>query len=138
MHKNSLNNLKKAKRFDKHPEFINKNGRPEKVLATITDYIEKKYGKRPAKNEVLELLQYIECLPIDKLTEFVKDKAIPVILLAYGRLLLTGDQKELRRVQGAEMINDRIHGRPKQSNEINFGKNESININLKLDRDLEE
>jgi len=108
----------RGKGFKERPENINKKGAPEKVLTSLTDYIEKTYGKKPPKGEVIALMEYIECLAIDKLTEFLKDKQIPVIVQAYGRLLLTGDQKEMRRVQGAEMINDRIHGRPKQATEV--------------------
>ena len=118
MNKNSLDNLKKAKGFDKNPNNINRKGRPREILVTLTEYMEKTYGKRPPKGEVLSLLEYIECLPIEDLKEFIKDDSIPVIVQAYGRLLLSGDPKELRRVQGAELINDRLHGRPKQATEI--------------------
>jgi hypothetical protein len=93
----------------------NPNGRPKSVAVSLTQYIERKYGKRPPKAEVLALMEYIESLSVEHLTEFVKDKGIPAIVQAYGRLLLTGDNKDFRRVQGAEMINDRIHGKPKQT-----------------------
>jgi hypothetical protein len=63
-------------------------------------------------------MEYIESLSVEKLAEFVKDKGIPAIVQAYGRLLLTGDNKDFRRVQGAEMINDRLHGKPKQISEV--------------------
>ena len=104
--------------FQKNPQNINRSGNNKKILTTLTDYIEKTYGKRPPKGEVLSLLEYIECLPVKDLTEFIKDTSIPVIVQAYGRLLLSGDAKEFRRVQGAEMINDRIHGKPKQATEL--------------------
>jgi len=104
--------------FQKNPQNINKKGAPEKVLTSLTEYFESIYGKRPPKGEVLSLMEYVESLSVEKLTAFVNDKTIPAIVSAYGRLLLTGEQKELRRVQGAEMINDRIHGRPKQSTEM--------------------
>lgn len=118
MNKKSLENLKKAKGFDKNPNNINRRGRPREILVSLTEYMEKTYGKRPPKGEVLSLLEYIECLAVEDLKEFIKDDSIPVIVQAYGRLLLSGDPKELRRVQGAELINDRLHGRPKQATEI--------------------
>ena len=118
MPKGDFGNKRNTKGFDKNKQNINKKGPPEKVLTSLTAYIEKTYGKRPPKNEVIQLLEYIECLPIDRLTEFLKDKQIPVIVQAYGRLLLSGEAKEFRRVQAAEMINDRLHGRPKQATEI--------------------
>ena len=104
--------------FDKNKQNINRKGRPRDVLVSLTSHIEKTYGKRPPKGEVLSLLEYIECLAVEDLKEFIKDESIPVIVQAYGRLLLSGDPKELRRVQGAELINDRLHGRPKQATEI--------------------
>jgi hypothetical protein len=107
-----------GKGFEKHPERINKTGLNKKVLTTLTDYIEKTYGKRPPKSEVISLMEYIECLPVNQLTIFLQDKNIPAIIQAYGRLLLSGEQKDLRRVYGAEMLNDRLHGKPKQQTEI--------------------
>ena len=104
--------------FKTNKQNINRKGRPKDVLVSLTSYIEKSYGKRPPKGEVLSLLEYIECLAVEDLKEFIKDDSIPVIVQAYGRLLLSGDPKELRRVQGAEMINDRLHGKPKQATEI--------------------
>ena len=104
--------------FKTNKQNINRKGRPKDVLVSLTSYIEKSYGKRPPKGEVLSLLEYIECLAVEDLKEFIKDESIPVIVQAYGRLLLSGDPKELRRVQGAEMINDRLHGKPKQATEV--------------------
>ena len=118
MPKGDFGNKRNTKGFDKNKQNINKKGAPEKVLTSLTDYFEKIYGKRPPKGEVLSLMEYVESLPIEKLTEFLKDKSIPVIIQAYGRLLLTGEQKDFRRVQAAEMINDRLHGRPKQATEV--------------------
>ena len=108
----------KNKGFDKNPNNINRKGRKKNVLNSLTEYLEKTYGSRPPKGEVQDMLQYIECLAVEDLRNFIKDENIPVIIQAYGRLLLSGDPKELRRVQGAELINDRLHGRPKQATEI--------------------
>jgi hypothetical protein len=105
----------KDKGFDKRPENINRKGRPKPVLMSVMEYLEKEYGKPIPKAESIRLLEYIETLPIVKLSEFVKDQKLPAIVQAYGRLLLTGDQKDMRRVSAAELIKDRVHGRPKQS-----------------------
>lgn len=130
MNQKSLDNLKKAKGFDKNPQNINRTGVNKKTLTALTDYFEKKYGKRPPKGEVLSLMEYIECLPVKDLKEFIKDERIPAIVQAYGCVVLYGDPKELRRVQGAEMINDRIHGRPKQSTEVTGKDGENLVINF--------
>ena len=116
--------------FQKNPQNINRSGKNKKILTSLTDYIEKTYGKRPPKGEVLSLLEYIECLPVKDLKEFIKDEKLPAPLQAYGSLLLTGDAKEFRRVQGAEMINDRIHGKPKQATEVTGRDGESLTINF--------
>ena len=108
----------KNKGFDKNPNNINRKGRKKNVLNSLTEYLEKTYGSRPPKGEVQDMLQYIECLAVEDLRNFIKDENIPVIIQAYGRLLLSGDPKELRRVQGAELINDRLHGKPKQATDI--------------------
>lgn len=104
--------------FRQRPQNINRKGRPKPVAMSLTDYIEHAYGKRPPKDEVRGLMEYIESLPVDRLKVFIQDPQIPVIVQAYGRLLLTGDQKDFRRVQAAEMINDRLHGKPKQTTEV--------------------
>jgi len=116
--------------FQKNPQNINRSGKNKKILTSLTDYFEKIYGKRPPKGEVLSLMEYIECLPVKDLKEFIKDEKLPAPLQAYGSLLLTGDAKEFRRVQGAEMINDRIHGKPKQATEVTGRDGESLTINF--------
>lgn len=107
--------------FKKNPQNINRKGRPKPVLMSVMQYLEKEYGKPIPKAESIRLLEYIETLPIVKLVEFVKDQNLPAIVQAYGRLLLTGDQKDMRRVSAAELIKDRVHGKPKQSVEHSGG-----------------
>lgn len=96
-------------------ETMNPNGRPKNALTSIMEYIEKEYGKPIPKAESIRLLEYIETLPIAELASFVKDDKLPAIVQAYGRLLLTGDQKDMRRVSAAELIKDRVHGKPLQA-----------------------
>jgi hypothetical protein len=105
----------KNKGFDKHPENINRKGAPKKVLRTLMETLKKEYGEPISKTESKDLLIYIETLPVHKLTDFVKDEKIPAIVQAYARLLLTGEQKDLRRVNAAELIKDRNHGKAKQA-----------------------
>ena len=130
MPKGDFGNKRNTKGFNKNPNNINRKGRKKNVLNSLTEYLEKTYGSRPPKGEVQDMLQYIECLPVEDLKNFIKDPNIPVIIQAYGRLLLSGDPKELRRVQGAELINDRLHGRPKQATEITGKDGDSLTINF--------
>ena len=130
MPKGDFGNKRNTKGFNKNPNNINRKGRKKNVLNSLTEYLEKTYGSRPPKGEVQDMLQYIECLPVEDLKNFIKDPNIPVIIQAYGRLLLSGEPKELRRVQGAELINDRLHGRPKQATEITGKDGKDLTINF--------
>ena len=130
MPKGDFGNKRNTKGFNKNPNNINRKGRKKNVLNSLTEYLEKTYGSRPPKGEVQDMLQYIECLAVEDLKNFIKDPNIPVIIQAYGRLLLSGDPKELRRVQGAELINDRLHGRPKQATEITGKDGNDLTINF--------
>ena len=130
MPKGDFGNKRNTKGFNKNPNNINRKGRKKNVLNSLTEYLEKTYGSRPPKGEVQDMLQYIECLAVEDLRNFIKDENIPVIIQAYGRLLLSGDPKELRRVQGAELINDRLHGRPKQATEITGKDGSNLTINF--------
>ena len=130
MPKGDFGNKRNTKGFDKNPNNINRKGRKKNVLNSLTEYLEKTYGSRPPKGEVQDMLQYIECLPVEDLKNFIKDPNIPVIIQAYGRLLLSGEPKELRRVQGAELINDRLHGKPKQATEITGKDGKDLTINF--------
>jgi len=107
----SLKNLDKRKTFKDRPHDINRKGKPDGVVKTLLEQIELKYGKRGSKEDAIKMLEYIETLPVSKLAEFVKDDTIPAIVQAYGRLILTGDGKDFRRVSGAEIVKDRIHGK---------------------------
>jgi hypothetical protein len=108
-------NKRNTKGLDKHPENINRKGRPRHIKFQLLEYIKNTYGESIPKDQSIKLLEYIETLPNVKLAEFVKDQNLPAIVQAYGRLLLTGDQKDMRRVSAAELIKDRVHGKPKQS-----------------------
>jgi len=118
------------KGFDKRPENINKKGQPKKVLTTLMEYLEKEYGKPIPKAESIKLLEYIESLPVVSLANFVKDQNLPAIVQAYGRLLLTGDQKDFRRVSAAELIKDRIHGKVSQKVDLSTDI-KTIKVNIK-------
>jgi hypothetical protein len=101
--------------FRKNPQNINRKGVPKKMLNSMLEYLEKTYGKPISKAEGIRLLEYVETLPTAKLVEFVKDANLPAIVQAYGRLVLSGDQKDLRRVTAAEFLKDRVHGKATQS-----------------------
>lgn len=78
----------KGKGFDKHPEHINKNGRPRK-------------------------LPDLDSLLIDVLGERVNDKeALKSILIGLRKKAIAGD------VRAAELLLDRAYGKLKQQQEL--------------------
>lgn len=109
-------------------ETANPNGRPKRMLTKLMDYFEKEYGKRPPKSEVIELLEYLMCLPSEKLKKMEQDENTPAIIRAYARLLIGGEAKDFRRVQAAEMITDRVHGKAVQTKKIGGLEGEPVTL----------
>ncbi len=101
--------------FRDKPERINKSGANRKTATALIHYIQKQYGIKPLKAEIRTMMEMVESLPAKDLRRFVKDPLLPVIVQNYGKLLLSGNQNDWRRVQGSEILNDRINGKVKQA-----------------------
>lgn len=104
LHSENLIPLKKG-------ETANRRGGPKKALTILTDYVKREYGVVPNKGEIRDMMNYIESLPVKQLRKFIKDPLIPACVAAYGELILTGRPAAMRKVQGSEMLNDRINGK---------------------------
>jgi hypothetical protein len=102
----------------------NPNGRPKRVITNLMEYIRETYGITPGKAEIRSLMEYIESLPIKKLKLFIKDENVPANVVAYGELILTGKQSAYRKVQGSEILNDRLNG--KVSTKVDLQSTESL------------
>lgn len=111
MAKGDFGNKRNTNGFDK----TKKGGRPKKVIKTLLEYVREKYKVNVGKSEMQELKSMVECMPPDELKDFVQDPKVPAAVQAYGRLILTGDSKDFRRLQGAEILSNRVHGTPKQT-----------------------
>lgn len=114
-----------------------KGGRPKKVINTLLEYVKEKYKVKVCKSEMQELKSLVEGMPPEKLKEFVQDPEIPAAIQAYGRLILTGDSKDFRRLQGAEILSNRVHGTPKQTMQHTIKEPETIDYSKYTDAELE-
>jgi hypothetical protein len=68
------------------------------------------------------------CLPSEKLKKMEQDENTPAIIRAYARLLIGGEAKDFRRVQAAEMITDRVHGKAVQTKKIGGLEGEPVTL----------
>jgi hypothetical protein len=106
--------------FRDKPDRINKTGKNRKTATAIVAYMKREYGIKPLKAEIRDMMEMVESLPAKELRKFVKDPLIPVIVQNYGKLLLTGNSYDFRRVQGSEILNDRINGKVKQQVDLSL------------------
>ena len=105
MNKRQENNNKKQKKFDprqniigkgfdKHPEHINRKGRPKKVVNLINQQL-KENGYEPlTKAQMTEAIQILLNLPVDKVEEIAslkvdKTKSFPVFVKLISKFLLS-------------------------------------------------
>jgi len=82
------------KGFDKHPEHINRKGRPRKVVNLINQQL-KENGYEPlTKTQMTEAIQILLNLPVDKVEEIAslkadKTKYFPVFVKLISKFLLS-------------------------------------------------
>jgi len=105
MNKRQENNNKKQKKvdtrqniigkgFDKHPEHINRKGRPRKVVNLINQQL-KENGYEPlTKAQMTEAIQILLNLPVDKVEEIAslkvdKTKSFPIFVKLISKFLLS-------------------------------------------------
>lgn len=83
-----------GKGFDKHPEHINRKGRPKKVVNMINQQL-KENGYEPlTKAQMTEAIQILLNLPINKVEEIAslkadKTKSFPVFVKLISKFLLS-------------------------------------------------
>lgn len=124
-HKNIQNHPNAGKAaFDKHPENINKEGRPRKLLSHLNAELKAKGYERVTSSQVIEAMEYLLNLPEDEIKAIAEDLERPYFFRKVAARMGTK--------QGYEMIQDtldRVHGRAAQTHEIHINK---------LGKDLEE
>jgi hypothetical protein len=119
----SLKNLKPAwKKGDPSP---NAKGRPRKVFTDLA----KKYqaeGYPPVKaRDIAEAYEVLIGLPQDKLIEIMKDESQPILFKIVIKSLVGN-----RGLEAIETMLDRVHGKPKQVNELSGAVDSNVVINI--------
>lgn len=102
-----------GKGFEKHPERINKKGRPRKLVGTVSKELESK-GIKPASNQQIRdiFMQFVN-MPESELKEVIADKEQPML----NRIVV----KAMLDNKGFEVIKDlveRAHGKAKEHHEV--------------------
>jgi hypothetical protein len=112
MNKKSLNNLNKRKSFDKHPEFINKNGRPRRFVSTVIKELELLGIEKVKPSQVIDLYETLLNCTIEKLTELANDVNAGWEVRQTAKYMIKFPEKAWKEMK------DRVHGLPKQQTEI--------------------
>ena len=122
---NKLDNLKKAKGFDVHPENINKNGRPPMLLTVMMRELREAGYERVSPSNIIEAYELLLGLDEEKLREIVNDKDKPMLVRIVSKQMLSTKGAEI-----LEKMMDRAHGRAKTSADITTG-GEKLNTTSK-------
>ncbi len=99
----------------------NPNGRPKKLLTQFKDI-----GYTPS--QVNDTLQVLLAMGIDELKQIAADEAHTALERIVAGSIVNGHSK--RSLYNLMSILDRAHGKPKESQEHNFGDGASFTLNL--------
>lgn len=122
-HGGAVNRLEKG-------ESGNPNGRPPRLLSTITAELKAKGYERATANQVADAFETLMNVPQNELADMVKDEKAPMSLRIVGKAMLTAKGWEV-----LQAMLDRAHGKAKQ--QIEHGGSITIPapiINLAHDR----
>ena len=92
----------------------NPNGRPPRLLSTITAELKAKGYERATANQVADAFETLMNVPQDELAKMVKDEKAPMSLRIVGKAMLTAKGWEV-----LQAMLDRTHGKSKQSVDLN-------------------
>lgn len=101
-----------AKKFRKG-ESGNPDGRPPKLLSTITAELKSKGYERATANQVADAFETLMNVPQNELADMVKDEKAPMSLRIVGKAMLTAKGWEV-----LQAMLDRAHGRAKQQMDV--------------------
>ncbi len=121
-----LDNLKKAKGFDKLPDNINRNGRPRKLVSDVIKELENQGIKPVTKQEIQDVYMRLINLTIPDIEAKVKDNKQPALVRIVGKAILSGKGYEV-----IERMLDRSIGKPDSKTDITTN-NKDINTNITL------
>ena len=88
----------------------NLDGRPPKLLSTITAELKAKGYERATANQVADAFETLMNVPQNELADMVKDEKAPMSLRIVGKAMLTAKGWEV-----LQAMLDRAHGKAKQA-----------------------
>lgn len=87
----------------------NPEGRPPRLLSTITAELKAKGYERATANQVADAFETLMNVPQDELAQMVKDEKAPMSLRIVGKAMLTAKGWEV-----LQAMLDRAHGKSRQ------------------------
>ncbi len=96
----------------------NPEGRPPRLLSTITAELKAKGYERATANQVADAFETLMNVPEDELVKMVKDIKSPMSLRIVGKAMVTAKGWEV-----LQAMLDRAHGKSKQQVDLSSGGN---------------
>jgi len=106
---NKLDNLKKGNGFDKHPERINRNGRPMKLASKLNEI-------GYSNSQVLDTIKNILALTESEANEIAENEDSTILERMISKALLKDLSKS--SLYNSELLISRAFGKPKLSASI--------------------
>ena len=103
---------------------FNPDGRPPRLLSTITAELKAKGYERATANQVADAFETLMNVPQDELAQMVKDEKAPMSLRIVGKAMLTAKGWEV-----LQAMLDRAHGKSKQAVDLTTG-GERLTVNI--------
>lgn len=113
MNKKSLENLKKAKGFDKNPNNINRRGRPRRLVSSIIQDLKEKGIVQVKAIDIVEAFEMLFNLESKEIAEIANNDSNPYFIRRVAKEMLSGKGFDI-----IERMIDRVHGKPKQATDI--------------------
>ena len=125
MNQKSLDNLKKAKGFDKNPNNINRKGRPRRLVSSIIQDLKEKGIVQVKAIDIVEAFEMLFNLESKEIAEIANNDKNPYFIRRVAKEMLSGKGFDI-----IERMIDRVHGKPKQATEITGKDGNSLTINF--------
>lgn len=120
-------NLKRGDGFDTHPEWINRNGRPPKLISTLVNELKANGYERATATNVTEAIEHLINLPEDEIKAILNDKNQPLSIRILSKQLLSN-----KGFEALEVVLSRAQGRPKQQMDVSNSGEQKIKIEVVL------
>ena len=115
----------KNKGFDKNPNNINRKGRPRRLVSSIIQDLKEKGIVQVKATDIVEAFEMLFNLESKEIAEIANNDSNPYFIRRVAKEMLSGKGFDI-----IEMINDRLHGKPKQATEITGKDGENLTVNF--------